>query len=59
MAKGSDGLHVRRNPIFLRKGRDMKKAKKGKVVASRKSCKVTGAGLSHYILMDKKAKKVR
>jgi modified peptide precursor CbpA len=27
------------------------------VVACRKSCKAKGTGLSHYILMDKKAKK--
>jgi modified peptide precursor CbpA len=27
-----------------------------KIVATRKSCKTTGTGLSHYILMDKKAK---
>ena len=37
----------------------MKKAtavKQKKVVAYRKRCTVKGAGLSHYILMDKKAK---
>jgi len=34
-----------------------KKEKKDKaVVAYRKSCKAKGTGLSHYILMDKKAK---
>ena len=26
------------------------------VIASRKTCKAKGTGLSHYILMDKKAK---
>ena len=26
------------------------------VIAYRKTCKATGTGLSHYILMDKKAK---
>lgn len=26
------------------------------VVASRRSCKAKGTGLSHYILMDRKAK---
>jgi modified peptide precursor CbpA len=26
------------------------------VIAYRKACKATGTGLSHYILMDKKAK---
>ena len=34
----------------------MKKAKKS-VIAHRKSCKASGTGLSHYILMDRKAKK--
>ncbi len=35
----------------------MKKNEKKKVViASRKACKARGTGLSHYILMDKKAK---
>lgn len=28
-----------------------------KVIAIRKSCSADGTGLSHYILMDKKAKK--
>lgn len=28
-----------------------------KVVAVRKTCKADGTGLSHYILMDKEAKK--
>ena len=36
----------------------MKKTEKKKdVVAYRKSCRAKGTGLSHYILMDKKAKK--
>ena len=35
----------------------MKKDKKKKVIAHRKSCKAEGTGLSHYILMDDKAKK--
>ena len=26
------------------------------IIAQRKSCKAKGTGLSHYILMDKKAK---
>ncbi|MDP7250325.1 MAG: modified peptide precursor CbpA [Planctomycetota bacterium] len=26
------------------------------MIACRKSCKATGTGLSHYVLMDKKAK---
>ena len=41
------------------KGKIMKKTteKKKDVIAYRKSCKAKGTGLSHYILMDKKAKK--
>ncbi|HUH66993.1 MAG TPA: modified peptide precursor CbpA [Syntrophales bacterium] len=35
---------------------EKKKAKKKDVIALRKSCKAKGTGLSHYILMDKKAK---
>jgi modified peptide precursor CbpA len=31
--------------------------KKKTVVARRKTCKAKGTGLSHYILMDKKAKR--
>ena len=34
----------------------MKEAAKKAVIAYRKTCKATGTGLSHYILMDKKAK---
>ena len=30
--------------------------KKKAVVATRKSCKAQGTGLSHYILMDRKGK---
>ena len=26
------------------------------IIASRKACKATGTGLSHYILMDRKVK---
>jgi modified peptide precursor CbpA len=33
----------------------VKKTKKD-VIAHRKSCQAKGTGLSHYILMDKKAK---
>ncbi len=34
-----------------------KKTKKGPaIIASRKACKASGTGLSHYILMDRKAK---
>ncbi len=35
----------------------MKKKETKKVIAERKSCRAEGTGLSHYILMDKKAKK--
>ena len=36
----------------------MKKSKKkADVIAYRKSCKAKGTGLSHYILMDRKAKR--
>ena len=36
----------------------MKKQKKTKkIIAVRKSCSADGTGLSHYILMDKGAKK--
>ena len=31
-------------------------AKPKDVIASRKSCKAQGTGLSHYILMDRKGK---
>jgi modified peptide precursor CbpA len=34
----------------------MKNQPKKKVIAYRKSCQAKGTGLSHYILMDKKAK---
>ena len=37
------------------KKNDKKNTKKD-VVAYRKSCKAKGTGLSHYILMDRKAK---
>ena len=35
---------------------EKKKEKNKDVIAYRKSCKAKGVGLSHYILMDKKAK---
>ena len=39
------------------KTRKTGKSKKGlAIMASRKSCKAVGTGLSHYILMDRKAK---
>ena len=37
-------------------GTTMKKSGKKTVIAYRKSCKAMGTGLSHYILMDRKAK---
>jgi modified peptide precursor CbpA len=36
--------------------KEVKKSVKKDVIAHRKSCKAKGTGLSHYILMDKKAK---
>jgi modified peptide precursor CbpA len=33
-----------------------KRIEKKDVIASRKACDASGTGLSHYILMDKKAK---
>ena len=43
----------------VRRRRNMKRSKKAPknaMIAYRKSCKADGTGLSHYILMDKKAK---
>jgi modified peptide precursor CbpA len=37
----------------------MKKETKKSVVAYRKTCQAKGTGLSHYILMDRKAKKAK
>lgn len=34
----------------------MKKQSKKAVIAYRKTCQAKGTGLSHYILMDRKAK---
>ena len=61
MVKDSDGREiVRRNPFFVvslsKKELRMKKPAQKKVIAHRKSCQAKGTGLSHYILMDKKAK---
>jgi modified peptide precursor CbpA len=52
---------VCRNPFLFRvpgqgKERRMKKSNKKTVIAYRKSCRALGTGLSHYILMNKKAK---
>ena len=41
---------------FPRKEKHLKQSQKQDVIAFRKSCPATGTGLSHYILMDKKAK---
>ena len=53
-------LGVCRNPFFvfdtLTKGESMTKQSKKAVIAYRKTCPAKGTGLSHYILMDKKAK---
>lgn len=66
MVKGSGGpswsfgalLHCRhpQNEESNVKKTGKKKGAKKTVIASRKSCKAAGTGLSHYILMDKKAK---
>jgi len=69
MAKGSGGpswsfgaffrcRHGRTEPNVSKTGKKngAKKAAKKTVIASRKSCKATGTGLSHYVLMDPKAK---
>jgi modified peptide precursor CbpA len=53
-------LGVCRNPFLFftpsqRKNPMQKKTKKD-VIAYRKTCQAKGTGLSHYILMDKKAK---
>lgn len=37
-------------------GEPMKKKRKKSVIASRKTCKSSGTGLSHYVLLEKKAK---
>jgi modified peptide precursor CbpA len=62
MVKGSDSPAWGLSELFLlcsvgsfERKRIMKKSTK-KVIAYRKSCKAVGTGLSHYILMDKKAK---
>ena len=38
------------------RGRTMKNRPKKTVIAYRKKCQAKGTGLSHYILMDRKAK---
>jgi modified peptide precursor CbpA len=38
------------------KGMTMKNSPKKSVIAYRKKCQAKGTGLSHYILMDRKAK---
>lgn len=46
-------------PITFQKGDEMSQRKEKEnqdIVAHRRSCKENGAGISHYILMDKKAK---
>ena len=60
MVKDSDGQTLSVGILFLLdclklKGRNMQQTKKD-VIAYRKSCQAKGTGLSHYILMDKKAK---
>ncbi len=61
-----DALGARRNPFLLmfvgvlskvlRRKKKMKNQTKKTVIAYRKKCQARGTGLSHYILMDRKAK---
>lgn len=39
------------------KTQEQKQTQKPKIISVRKTCAADGTGLSHYILMDKKAKK--
>lgn len=64
MVKGFDRRYAFVGTLFLWKKiierrMDMKekKAVKEDVIAYRKGCEARGTGLSHYILMDRKAKK--
>lgn len=41
---------------YTTKAAGKKKSPKKSVIALRKSCSAKGTGLSHYILMDEKAK---
>jgi modified peptide precursor CbpA len=64
MVKGSGGRVASAGTLFLLflvaptgKERFMTRPKpKPAVIAYRRSCKARGTGLSHYILMDRKAK---
>ncbi len=62
MVKDSDGRWCAcRSPFFVvsfgfQKGRKMKNQPKKTVIAYRKTCQAKGTGLSHYILMNRKAK---
>ena len=61
MVKDSDGRSASVGILFfcfphLKKGRDMKEQSKKAVIAYRKTCPAKGTGLSHYILMGRKAK---
>jgi len=61
-----DAAADRRNPFLLtcvlvisripRRSKKMKNQAKKTVIAYRKKCQARGTGLSHYILMDRKAK---
>ena len=61
MVKGSGGRSASVETLFYwfpnssKKENTMKQTKKA-VIAYRKTCPAKGTGLSHYILMDKKAK---
>ena len=64
MVKGSDERQAFVGTLFLlhknerRMDMETKQEKQAKedVIAYRKGCKAEGTGLSHYILMDRKAK---
>jgi len=66
MVKGFDRRHASVETLFFvnknnKKKRRMnmkeKKVRKEDVIAYRMGCEAKGTGLSHYILMDRKAKK--
>ncbi|MFA6078239.1 MAG: modified peptide precursor CbpA [Candidatus Omnitrophota bacterium] len=41
---------------FGKSAKSSEKKNKNDIIASRKSCAADGTGLSHYVLIDKKAK---
>lgn len=53
---GPSGSEVHVSTTSKAKAAGKKKVAKKSVIASRKSCGAKGTGLSHYILMNEKAK---